>query len=122
MAEKLKTRFKLLPYQILGRRWLVPSILIIPAGFAFNWGIAQIPEFDTASPVFGWIITIVGVLLTLYSILATQSKVLFYKDHFTLWPPIHPMAISYKRIKFIHPIEFSMGVSWLIQLADRFYS
>ena len=70
MAEKIKTHFKLLPYQILGRRWMIPSILMIPAGFAFNWGVTQIPEFNSEKPEIGWIISIVGSLITLYSILA----------------------------------------------------
>ena len=89
MAEKQKTRFRLLPYQILARRWMIPAILLIPAGFGIWWSAGQIENFNPAYADLGWIISIAGGL-------------------FTLRPPIHPMAISFKRIKLVHPIEFRL--------------
>lgn len=108
MAEKQKTRYKLLPYQILAQHWMLPAILLIPAGFGFRWGVSRLTELNPASADFGWLISIAGALLTLYSLLAHQSHVSFQKDHFTIHAPIHPMAISYKRVKLVHPIEFSL--------------
>ena len=102
MAEKRKKRFGLLPYQILARRWMIPAILMIPAGYGFVWSIAQIEQFDPAYANLGWIISGAGVILTLYTIMASLSHVTFQKDRLILRPPIHPMAISYKRIKLVH--------------------
>jgi len=108
MVEKSKTRYKLLPYQILAWHWTLPALLMIPAGYGFRWGVAQLEQFNPASADLGWIISIAGVLLTLYTLLARRSHVSFRKDHLVLRAPIHPMAVSYKRIKLVHPIEFSM--------------
>ncbi|TFG72826.1 MAG: hypothetical protein E4H27_01885, partial [Anaerolineales bacterium] len=108
MVEKQKTRFKLLPYQMLARRWMLPAILLIPAGFALRWCVPRFPQLNPASADLGWLISIVGVLLAVYTLLAHQSYVSFHKDHFVIHPPFHPMAVSYNRIKLVHPIEFNL--------------
>ncbi len=108
MAEKRKTRFRLLPYQILARRWMIPAILMIPAGYGFRWSVVQIEQFNSAYADLGWLISIAGGLLTLYTLMAGLSHVTIQEDRFILRAPIHPMAISYKRIKLVHPMEFRL--------------
>jgi hypothetical protein len=108
MVERQKTRFRLLPYQILARRWMVPAILLIPAGIAFRWGVPQIEIFESNYADFGWVISIVGGLLTVYAIMASLSCVVFQKERFILRAPLYPLAVSYKRIKLVHPIELRL--------------
>jgi hypothetical protein len=110
MAEKkkLKTRFGLLPYQILARRWMIPAILMIPAGYGFMWSVVQIEQFNPAYADLGWFISIAGILLTIYTIMASFCSVVFQKERLILRTPFHPMAVSYQRIKLVHPMEFRL--------------
>lgn len=108
MAEKTKIRFKLLPYRILARHWMFPAILMIPAGIGLWW---SIDRFDFINPVYnnlGWLISIVGALITLYTILAHLSHLSLQENRLVVHAPIHPMAVSYERIKLIHPMEFRL--------------
>jgi hypothetical protein len=108
MAEKRNLRFRLVPYQILARHWMIPAILMIPAGYGFRWSVTQLEQFNSAFADLGYIISIAGVLLTLYTISAGLSSLIIQEDRFILRAPLHPLAISYTRIKLIYPMEFRL--------------
>jgi hypothetical protein len=106
--NKLSTRYRLLPYLIMARRWMLPAILMIPAGYGLTLVIPYVSELNTAYAGLGWLISIVGALLTVYTLMARLSHVRLYQDHLALRLPIYPIAISYKRIRLIYPIELNL--------------
>lgn len=107
MARKKSRRFPLLPYHALGRRWLWPALLMIPAGVALWWVAPSVPGLDPRYAPAAFIISIVGVIIALYALLARRAHVRVGKGHFTVQTPLTPMVFSFARIDRYNPTQFS---------------
>lgn len=108
MTTKAKQteRFPLLYYQHLARRWRLPAFWLIPAGLILWGGLIQTPQF---SPHIAWLtllIPIAGALIFVYTLLAKRACVHTRAGAFVLHTPLYPLAISYRRITNIRPVEF----------------
>jgi len=106
MKHKVKTRFRLLPYQALAKRWLSPAILLIPGGVGLWWVAPDIPQFDPRFAPVALIISGIGTLIACYALLARQAHVSCHPNRFTIHTPFYPVAFSYSRIEMIRPVLF----------------
>jgi hypothetical protein len=98
--------FHLLPYRSLARRWRVPAFLMMPAGVALYWAVPQLtPDRPHIAPL-ALTVSFVGLLIFLYTLLATQARVTCEQNHLTIRTPLYPVVISYQRIDLIRPVEF----------------
>ena len=108
MARKKTEQFPLLIYKTIARRWRGPAFLLIPAGFVLWWAIQRSGESDLGARAWwAFLISGVGVLLFLYTLLAGRACIRCYEDHFTLRTPLYPVVFSYRRVKSVRPIEFA---------------
>ncbi len=104
---KASKAFPLLVYREAVKSWGGPSFWMIPAGGLLWWALSTDPE---TSPL-AWLsigISIVGLLIFIYTRLARNACVRCYEDHFTIYTPFYPIAISYGRVTMIRPSEFKM--------------
>jgi len=109
MARKHKSNpiFNLLIYRALAKRWLGPSLWLIPGGIVL-WGAAAYGTFlDKRYAGLTLLVTLVGILLTTYNLLARRAAVRCHSKYFTVQTPIYPAAFSYRRVASIRPIEFN---------------
>lgn len=106
MKNTKTPRFGLLPYQALGKRWFGPALWLIPAGILLWWIIPQAPRLDQRYPFVGFIISGMGVLIVLYTILARRAHVSCHKNNFVVHTPLYPIAFSYQRVQMVRPTEF----------------
>jgi len=106
MKNTKTPRFGLLPYQALGKRWFWPALWLIPAGILLWWIIPQAPHLDQRYPFVGFIISGIGMLIVLYTILARRAHVSCHKNNFVIHTPLYPIAFSYQRVQMVRPTEF----------------
>lgn len=107
MATNNEESFHLLPYRMLVQRWRLAAFLMIPAGVGLYWAVPQLMPDRQSIAALALGISIVGLLLSLYTLLAVQARVTCEKDHFTVRTPLYPVAFSYRRIDLVRPVEFS---------------
>lgn len=105
-APKNTSRFPLLLYRHLARRWRMPAFWLIPGGIALWWGAAQNPALRTNTAWLPLLIAIIGAIIFGYTLLAGRACVRSRRATFTLQTPLYPLAISYRRITGIRPVEF----------------
>ncbi len=107
MAQKSKTRFRLWPYVLLSKHWLMPAFWLIPGGIALWWAAPQLflPEQSLAPLIL--VISGIGVLLVIYAIFARQAAVACRPNHFVIHTPFYPVVFSYSRIELIRPMLFN---------------
>jgi hypothetical protein len=106
MKQKLKTKFRLLPYQALAKHWLPPALWMIPAGLLLWWIIPRVPQVPARLSPVSLIVSVVGLLITVYALLAKQAHVSFHSNRFVIHTPVYPMAFSYRRVDLVRPTEF----------------
>jgi hypothetical protein len=102
MTSPNNTAFYLLPYQSLARRWRLPAFLLMPAGAGLYW---LAPDRVQLAPV-TLIVSLVGLLIFIYTLLAAHARVTCEQDHLTIRTPLYPVAFSYQRVDLIRPVEF----------------
>ncbi len=103
--SKPNQRFYLLPYRILAKRWRTASFLFIPAGVGLWWLLSDIPEFASRAPA-AFVISAIGLILTLYTLRASRAHVQCYTRHFVVRTPLLPLTVSYARVERVRPVEF----------------
>jgi hypothetical protein len=101
------TSFYLLPYRSLARRWRTPAFLLMPAGAGLYWAAPHLLPDDAPLAFLALGVSVVGLLLFVYTLLAMQARVTCEQTHLTIRTPLYPVAFSYRRIDLIRPIEFS---------------
>lgn len=107
MTQKTKTRFRLWPYVLLSKRWLMPAFWLIPGGLALWWAAPNLFLTDQrlAPLILG--ISGIGVLLVIYALLARQAQVSCQPNRFVVHTPFYPVAFSYSRVELIRPVLFN---------------
>ena len=107
MARKTRQRFPLLPYQALSRHWLWPALLMIPAGVVLWWIVPSVPSLDPRYAPAAFIISIAGIIIAIYALLARQAHVRVGQGYFTVRTPLIPVVFSYTRIEIHNPTQFN---------------
>ncbi len=105
MTKKTKP-FYLLPYRALAKRWRFLSFMLIPAGVLLWWLIPNLPDTNPALAPLGFLLSGVGLLLTLYTLRLGSAQVHCYDNRFVIRNPIYPVAFSYQRITLVRSVEF----------------
>ena len=108
MAAKKNSVFPLLIYQTLADHWSALAFWLIPLGGALWWTAGNNPLLDIRYRGLAWSVSLVGGALTLYCRLLRRAAITCQRGHFTLRAPLYPLAFSYRRIKIIRPVEFSV--------------
>ncbi len=105
MATQKTTRFPLLVYPALARRWGALSIWLIIAGSILTGVAYWYPEYaDAFYPAL--LLAIIGGVLFCYTQLAKSAHVRCAKSHFVVRAPFYQMGISYLRIYEMRPTDF----------------
>ncbi len=104
--KKSQSTFRLLPYQILAKRWLGPAFWLIPIGAFLWWGTYNLPDVEHRYASAGLMIAGVGALIVIYTLLARRAHVTFHKNSFVIHTPFYPIAFSYRRIEMVRLTEF----------------
>lgn len=99
-------RYILLPYRILARRWRVPAFLMIPAGLTLAWAFWQAPDTGPRASIAGLIISLIGLLLFIYTLVAARACIRLDQNRFVMQTPLYPVAFSYQRIERVGSAEF----------------
>lgn len=107
MAKAESSRFTLLPYRMLARRWRLPAFLLIPAGVALAWALPRVPNVNPALAPLGLVISVVGLLIFVYTLLMSRATVSCQRNRFVIQGPLYPVAFSYQRIERVGSAEFS---------------
>ena len=113
MNGSTTTRFKLLPYKMLAKRWRTPALLVVAAGLALWWtgrGLdpEEINEWGIQPPTgpLALIIAIAGGLIVIYTLLASHANVQCESNRLVIHAPLMIVAVSYARIVLTRPVEF----------------
>ena len=106
MKRTKATKFRLLPYQAFAKHWLRPAILLVVAGIVFLVLAFRSPKLDQNHTFVGSVITIAGMLIASYTLLAKRAHVSCHKNNFTIHTPLYPVTFSYRRINMIRSVEF----------------
>lgn len=113
MNPTMKKQFKLLPYQMLAKRWRIPALLIAVAGIVLWWtGRGLSPQEISEQPIrpptgpLALIIALAGGLIFLYTILANQANIRCESNRLVVRGPLMVIAFSYARVVLTRPTEF----------------
>ncbi len=106
--SQTKNRYPLLVYREMTRTWVWPAIWLIPGGVALWWAVPQVPQLDARFAPAGLVMSVAGILLLGYILLARRARVTCSKSKFVIHTPLYPVAFSYGRITMIRPVEFNM--------------
>ena len=113
MTRSSRTRFRLLPYRMLAKRWRTPSVLLIIAGlFLWWWGGTMTPNEMSELPIqppigpLALIIAIVGGLILIYTLLANRANIQCQSNRLVIHVPLAIIAVSYARVILTRPVEF----------------
>lgn len=113
MNKSSQTRYRLLPYQMLAKRWRTPALLVVVAGLVLWWtgrGLdpQRMDELGIQPPTgpLALMIAIVGVLIFLYTLLASRASVRCESNRLVVNAPLMVVAFSYARVVLTRPVEF----------------
>jgi hypothetical protein len=73
--KRTDSRFPLLPYRMLAKRWRWPTLLLIPAGLALYWVFPDVPNANPRLAPLGLVISLVGLLLFVYTLLMRRAHI-----------------------------------------------
>jgi hypothetical protein len=91
---------------MLAKRWRWPALLMIPAGIGLYWALPRVPGSIPQLAPLSFVISLVGLLLFIYTLLMSRAHVSCHTSHFVIHTPLYPVAISYQRIERIGSAEF----------------
>ncbi len=106
MSRKRQSRFRLLPYKALSKRWFLPALLLIPGGVALWWATPNLPLLDPRLAPLAIVISGIGTLIAIYTLLARRAHISCHKNRLVIHTPFYPVAFSYSRIEMIRPVLF----------------
>jgi len=106
MKSTKTPRFGLLPYQALAKRWFGPALWLIPAGILLWWAVPQVPQLEQRYPFLGLVISAIGLLIVIYTVLARRAHISCHRNNFVIHTPFYPIAFSYQRVEVVRPMEF----------------
>lgn len=106
MKSAKTPRFDLLPYQAVAKRWFGPAFWLIPCGILLWWTVPQAPQLEQRYPFLGFVISGIGVLIIIYTLLARHAHISCHKNNFVIHTPFYPIAFSYQRVEMVRPMEF----------------
>ncbi|MGC9399574.1 MAG: hypothetical protein ACP5HM_10620 [Anaerolineae bacterium] len=98
-------RFPLLVYPTMVKSWRGPAFWLIPAGVALWWAARHSEMLRYAW--LGFVLSGVGALIFLYTLLAGRAAVRCHTRHFTVVTPLYPVVFSYWRVEAVRPVEFA---------------
>jgi len=104
-------RLRLLPYQVLADRWLVPALLWVPAGIALRLAAPRIPGAHPQLAPLALVISLVGALISAYALLASRAAVALGTQTFTVQTPLYPVVFSYARVDTVRPVTFGSAIA-----------
>ncbi len=107
MSQKPKTQFRLLPYQVLSKRWFGPACWLIPGGVGLWWAAPNLPLPDPRLRTLTLGITLIGGLLAIYALIARLARIQLHKQHFVIHTPFFPISFSYGRVTMTRPVMFN---------------
>ncbi len=107
MSKKKAKQFPLLVYGAVGKRWRWPAFLLIPAGFVLWWVIQWNEGAVTLRAWSALVISAVGLLIFLYTLLANAACIRCHARYFTLRTPLYPVVFSYRRVKSVRPVDYA---------------
>jgi hypothetical protein len=105
--QRRKERFHLLIYGRMGQRWAWPCVLIVLASTALWWFAPGIPILYAPLRRLALVPALVSLAILVYTSLARRMAWVQCKpDHVHIQTPFYPLAVSYGRIKIVHPQTF----------------
>lgn len=112
-SRQHKTRFRLLIYEQMWESWAWPCILLIPASAALWWFAPQLLVPAALRPLTLVPAAAAGLILVYANLARRRAWVECREDHVRIQAPIHPLAISYSRIRSVRaaPLAQLFGIS-----------
>jgi len=106
--QRRKERFHLLIYRRMGQRWAWTCVLIVLASAALWWFAPRIAILYAPLRRLALVPALVSLAILVYTSLARRMTWVQCKpDHLRIQTPFYPLAVSYGRIKFVHPQTFA---------------
>ena len=109
MAKRRRqgTRFRLLIYERMWKRWAWPCVLIIPASFALWWVVPYLGVTQTLYRTLALIPALIAFLLLVFTSMARRlAWVQCRANYLRIQTPFYPLSISYSRFKEVLPNTF----------------
>ncbi|MFQ6101791.1 MAG: hypothetical protein ACE5OS_11245 [Anaerolineae bacterium] len=110
MAKRRRSgsRFRLLIYERMWKRWGGPCILIVPASAVLWWFAPRIPIIYQPFRVLTLVPALVSLVLLAYIYLARRlAWIQCRPNHLRIQTPFYPLVVSYGRIKGVRPNRFA---------------
>jgi hypothetical protein len=106
--QRRKERFHLLIYRRMGQRWAWTCVLIVLASTALWWFAPRISILYAPLRRLALVPALVSLAILVYTSLARRMAWVQCKpDHLRIQTPFYPLAVSYGRIKVVHPQDFA---------------
>lgn len=106
--QRRKERFHLLIYRRMGQRWAWTCVLIVLASTALWWFAPRISILYAPLRRLALVPALVSLAILVYTSLARRMAWVQCKpDHLRIQTPFYPLAVSYGRIKVVHPQTFA---------------
>lgn len=112
MVRKRGSRFRLLIYERMWRRWAWPCILIVPASIALWWFAPDISVTHALHRALALVPALVSIIILVFTYLAPRvAWVQCRPNHLRIQTPFYPLVVSYGRIKRVHTKPFAQVFS-----------
>jgi len=106
VKEPAGTRFALLPYRPIAKRWRWPALLMIPAGVAFYIATTSSGQHKPQVALLALVPSVIGAIIFIYTLLAGRAHVSCHSNRIVVHTPLYPIAFSYQRLGEIRSVEF----------------
>jgi len=111
MARKRRqsgTRFRLLIYERMWKRWAFPCVLIIPASVTLWWSVPFLSITHALYRALALVPALVALIILVFTFMARRlAWVQCRPNHLRIQTPLYPLVVSYGRIKEVLPQTFN---------------